>query len=668
MDNDSSQLQTIRILQLQISNHLSSSLSQFSKRDQEQRAQGTEVVFLEKELQEYTQIQKQVFEPLLLCQKTSFDRADLLSLSNRCLADCFGYHYQQGSFNPSLRLPHPNLLMLDRVVSVDPTGGAWGLGLIVAEKSIKPDDWYFPGHVKDDSVLPESLMEKGCGQLLQFYMLYLGLQTCTKDASFQPIPDLSQVVRSHGQVTPRVAMLTYRMEIAAIGFTPKPYVKCNVEISLNDQIIVQFQGLGLQLSEKDPIMTSGSSQTLTLAPQPAGLVQKPAYLNEQQISEFCTGLISKCFGAEYAIYDQGNVKMSRLPSSHLRLLDRVLTFEGERHQMDKGSAVVAEYDVPQNPWYCRQNSAPTVPYSILMEMALQPSGCLSAYLGTAFIFPLESLYCRNLDGKGHLLRAIDLRGKTITNRTELVSCSKIQGMIIQNFNFQMECEGEVFYAGTTAFGYFSSEALANQVGLDRGQRVCPWYETADRPYAEINLNLSQPETRQQLDRSNAERPYYRLATHQLNLLHDIKIIPNGGKYQKGYLFARKRIQLDDWYFKCHFQDDPVMPGSLGIEAMLQALKVYALQLDLGQHLSSPYFTSLPDHTMIWKYRGQVPQSETDMFLEVHITDVLTTPDHVTLMGEASLWKLDLRIYEVKNLAVVLRSQSVNTYTHGQNIG
>jgi 3-hydroxymyristoyl/3-hydroxydecanoyl-(acyl carrier protein) dehydratase len=621
----------------------------------EQLAQGKGVVFSEKELRERTQIQKQVFEPLLLCQKMSFDHGDLLSLSDGCIADCFGYHYQQGSFNSSLRLPHADFLMLDRITSVNPTDGTWGLGMIIAEKSLKPDDWYFPCHFKDDQVMAGSLLTEGCSQLLQFYMLYLGLQTCTTDARFQPIPDLPQVVRCRGQVTPKAAVLTYRMEISAIGFTPNPYVKCNVEIMLDDKVIVHFQDLGWQLSEKDPKIALDPNQTLTLAPQPVGVVKKSALLNEWQIAEFCTGSLSKCFGSEYEIYDRGNVKSSRLPSSHLRLVHRVLTIEGERHRFTERSAIIAEYDVPQNPWYCRQNSSPTIPYCILMEMALQPSGCLSAYLGTGLMFPTQSLYCRNLDGKGQLLSAIDLRGKTITNRTELLSFAKIQGMVIQNFNFQMQCDGEVFYKGTTTFGYFSPEALANQVGLDRGKNVSPWCETADQSYPEINLNLSEPKIRHQLDRSNSKRPYYQLATHQLNLLHDVKIIPNGGKYQRGYLFAHKLVQPHDWYFKCHFQDDPVMPGSLGVEAMLQALQVYALQLDLGQHLSSPYFVNLSDHTTIWKYRGQIPQGQMDMFLEIHLIDILTTPDQVTLIGEASLWKAGLRIYEVQNLAIGLRS-------------
>lgn len=103
-----------------------------------------------------------------------------------------------------------------------------------------------------------------------------------------------------------------------------------------------------------------------------------------------------------------------------------------------------------------------------------------------------------------------------------------------------------------------------------------------------------------------------------------------------------------------------MPGSLGVEAILQAMQVYALQLDLGKHLKSPRFAQLIDHEIIWKYRGQIPQPEvhTDMYLEVHLSKVEISNDKVTLIGDASLWKPKLRIYEVKNVAVCLLESSL----------
>ena len=53
-----------------------------------------------------------------------------------------------------------------------------------------------------------------------------------------------------------------------------------------------------------------------------------------------------------------------------------------------------------------------------------------------------------------------------------------------------------------------------------------------------------------------------------------KIIQNGGKYNKGHLRAELDIKEDLWFFKCHFQDDPVMPGCLGLDAMWQLVGFY----------------------------------------------------------------------------------------------
>ena len=48
----------------------------------------------------------------------------------------------------------------------------------------------------------------------------------------------------------------------------------------------------------------------------------------------------------------------------------------------------------------------------------------------------------------------------------------------------------------------------------------------------------------------------------------------GGNYYKGEITAELDIKPDLWFFKCHFKDDPVMPGCLGLDAMWQLLGFY----------------------------------------------------------------------------------------------
>ena len=49
------------------------------------------------------------------------------------------------------------------------------------------------------------------------------------------------------------------------------------------------------------------------------------------------------------------------------------------------------------------------------------------------------------------------------------------------------------------------------------------------------------------------------------------ITKDGGKAGKGQIIAELDINPDLWFFDCHFVNDPVMPGCLGLDALWQLL-------------------------------------------------------------------------------------------------
>lgn len=49
------------------------------------------------------------------------------------------------------------------------------------------------------------------------------------------------------------------------------------------------------------------------------------------------------------------------------------------------------------------------------------------------------------------------------------------------------------------------------------------------------------------------------------------VTSDGGEYGKGQIAATLNILPDMWFFPCHFQGDPVMPGCLGLDALWQLL-------------------------------------------------------------------------------------------------
>ncbi|WP_129676971.1 PfaB family protein [Candidatus Chloroploca sp. Khr17] len=609
---------------------------------------GRGVVDSKDDLEQRRQAVKQMFVPPLASSRRSLSETDLDQLIAGHLEACFGPSYAQGGRNASLRLPIRQMLMLSRIASLDPHGGDWGLGLVIGEQDLTPESWFFPCHFSDDQVMAGSLMAEGCSQLLQIYMLFLGLQTYTFDARFQPVPEVAQVVRCRGQVTPITSTLIYRMEVTALGVEPEPYAYANIDVILEGRIVVRFKDLALKLAEKNPQLTPPR-----LAEHPAH--NEPVAYNEDQLQHFTTGSMVACFGPDYAIFE--GRRTPRNPNGDLQLLSRIVHLEGQRGDLRDGAYLIGEYDVPINPWFCHRNSYPTTPYAVLMEIGLQPCGFLTTALGSTLTDPEQDFYFRNLDGSGHLLREVDLRGKRIASRATLRKSNAIAGIIIQTFDFGLSVDGSDFYVGDAAFGFFSKSVLANQTGLDGGKTTAPWLVTSGNQANCTELDLRGD--RHPLFTAPPGRPHERLAGGQLNLLDRVLVMPEGGTHGAGYIYGEKRVDPTNWFFPCHFYLDPVMPGSLGVEAISEAVQAYALFCGIGRELPAPHFAPAIDQRTVWKYRGQIIPTTGLMSLEAHITRIEQRGPAIVIVANASLWRDGLRIYEVKDLGIAINAATGN---------
>ncbi|MEL6628260.1 MAG: hypothetical protein AAFQ92_22230, partial [Bacteroidota bacterium] len=136
-----------------------------------------------------------------------------------------------------------------------------------------------------------------------------------------------------------------------------------------------------------------------------------------------------------------------------------------------------------------------------------------------------------------------------------------------------------------------------------------------------------------------------------NMIDNLIIAKDRGEFGKGYIHATKFIKTYDWFFTCHFYEDPVMPGSLGVESILQAMQVFALQQDLGKDFQSPKFVQLPNHQTVWKYRGQILLHVKEMHLEVHIKSIEKRGHQLAILADAYLWNEGMRIYQVTDLGL-----------------
>jgi 3-hydroxymyristoyl/3-hydroxydecanoyl-(acyl carrier protein) dehydratase len=368
---------------------------------------------------------------------------------------------------------------------------------------------------------------------------------------------------------------------------------------------------------------------------------KQPVMDSRLLDEFARGSLSACLGPDYAIYEGRRVP--RIPNGDLMLMSRVIDLQGTPRDFKQAATVVTEFDVPSDVWFLKDNAYPVVPYSVWMEMALQPCGILSAWMGSMLSEPGIEYYFRNLDGWTELVSDPDVSGRTITARAELMSSVSTGDTIIQKYAFELSCSGVTIYRGESSFGYFSPQAMSRQLGLDAGRNSRPDASSTRGDLLDIRRYM-QPGT---------VRSYFRLPGGKLALLNQVAVTKEGGRYGNGYVYARKEINPSDWFYNCHFFMDPVMPGSLGVEAIHQALQVYAIETGLGSRFTSPRFGLNTGQRMQWKYRGQITPAHHVMELEAHIAGIEQVDNQVIVRAEASLWVDNIRIYEVKQAAISL---------------
>jgi 3-hydroxymyristoyl/3-hydroxydecanoyl-(acyl carrier protein) dehydratase len=153
------------------------------------------------------------FKPFLKCSKRSFTDQDVLAVQSGELGTCFGPEWGQ-TVKPGLYAEKAK--MLDRILSIDPAGGAWGLGQMLGEVDVRKSHWAFMAHFKNDPVLPGTLIVEGAEQMVRFYLYYIGLHT---QMQLKPalLKDHSYSAKFRGEVKYADEPLQYRMSIKEVN-------------------------------------------------------------------------------------------------------------------------------------------------------------------------------------------------------------------------------------------------------------------------------------------------------------------------------------------------------------------------------------------------------------------------------------------------------------------
>ncbi|MSQ52006.1 MAG: hypothetical protein EXR28_08970 [Betaproteobacteria bacterium] len=557
----------------------------------------------------------------------SYSDQQLDSLRAGDLAAIFGDRFAELPVKNPVTLPGGRMKLVHRIAHLDPGGGRFGLGIIRGEADIHPEDWFLTCHFVDDRVMPGTLMFECCMHTLRVYLLRLGWIAEEGSTHLEPVPGVASHLKCRGQVLDTTQLVTYEISVREIGYGPEPYAIADALMSADGKPIVEISNMSLRYA-------GATRETFQLlwskakTPSPEN-PRKPAIVDYERILAFAIGKPSVAFGEPYRIFDEGRI-IARLPGPPYQFLDRITEIRAEPWRIVPDAEIEAQYDVPPNAWYFTENRQGDMPFAILLEIALQPCGWLAAYMGSALQGDVDVSF-RNLGGRATQLVPVLPNIGTLSIRVKLTRASSSAGMIIQFFDYEVHSGRTLVYKGDTYFGFFPKVALQKQEGLKDA-----------KPY--------QPGA-QELSRSKALRfPHAApFPGDQLRMIDKIACwIPDGGPKKLGFIRATRRVIPDEWFFKAHFFQDPVVPGSLGLESFLQLLKFMAAErwgAPEGAHCEAVAM----DQKHEWTYRGQIIPTDSEVTVEALVTAI---DEHQRLLRADGYLSVDGRvIYAMKDFAV-----------------
>ena len=125
-----------------------------------------------------------------------------------------------------------------------------------------------------------------------------------------------------------------------------------------------------------------------------------------------------------------------------------------------------------------------------------------------------------------------------------------------------------------------------------------------------------------------------------------EINENKGFFNKGLIKAELDIKDDLWFFDCHFKQDPVMPGCLGLDAMWQLVGFF-----LGWIGNPGKGRALGVGTV--KFTGEVLQDVKLVKYEIDMKKIMSPGGTTVGLANGVVLADDKKIYSADSLKVGL---------------
>jgi len=560
---------------------------------------------------------------------------------------CFGEGFELTACHTRTpNTPGGHMQLIDHVPEFDPVGGPWGRGYLRAEAHVPTDAWFYEGHFKNDPCMPGTLMADAATQAMSFMVAALGFTIRRDGWRFEPVP--GQVARflCRGQVIPDGAHnLEYEVFVEEIIDGDLPEVYAALLCKSDGFKVFQCRRFGLRLVPDFPLTTKREFLAGAEAPRLVGPGDSDVRGDYEALLSCAWGRPSDAFGKMFTKFD-GALKCPRLPGPPYHFMSSIVDVDVAPGSASEGGTLVSTFDVDPDAWYFEEGQG-HMPFAVLVEALLQPCGWFASYLN--FFADTEGdVAFRNLDGEDCVLhRPVTPDMGTLRLRTHLTRFAKAAGTSIVFFQVTCENDDGPVMTLTTDFGFFSPKVLEEQRGLPTTDEMRARRDEAS-PTPVISL----------VDGGGELAHLPGMATGRMRMLDEVTgFWPEAGDAGLGRIRTHQTIHADAWYFKAHFYEDPVQPGSLGLEALVQSARALVHLKGWLDGIRNPVWEHpIVDFPLAWRYRGQVVPLNDEVVTEVEALEVdIVDGESVTVKVFGTQWVDGLRIYEVPSFAIRVRA-------------
>lgn len=582
-----------------------------------------------------------------LSTKRSFSASEVAAWVEGDAWTCFGDGFERTACHTRTpNTPDGRLRLIDHVPSFEPQGGPWGRGYLRAEAHVPADAWFYDGHFKNDPCMPGTLMADAATQALSFAMGAMGFTIERDGWRFEPVPGQLSRFLCRGQVIPDGPhTLEYEVFIEDVVDGPIPEVYAALLCKSDGFKVFQCRRFGLRLVPDYPLTTKrefleGHDEVRHVGPGDSDV--RGDY---EALLSCAWGRPSDAFGKMFTKFD-GPPKCPRLPGPPYHFVSSIVDVDVAPGSASEGGTLHSTFEVEPDAWYFEEGQG-QMPFAVLVEVLLQPCGWFASYLN--FFADMEGdVAFRNLDGENCILhKPVTADAGTLKLTTKLTRAAKAAGTSIVFFDVVCEDADGPVMTMTTDFGFFSPEVLAEQRGLPMTDEM-----RARRDEESTIPVISLADGGGEL----AHLPS--MAGGEMRMVDEVTgFWPDAGDAGLGRVRTVQEIHPSAWYFKAHFHEDPVQPGSLGLEALVQAARVLVHLKGWADGIEDPVW----EHPVVgfpiaWRYRGQVVPTNDEVITEIEALEVdVVEGESVTLQVFGTQWVDGLRIYEVPSFAVRVRS-------------